>query len=269
MEVLMYNCPRCQNPFEKGTKYCPKCGCNLELEFIINPVCAKCGKHYSDGTKYCEADGSKLTTEEKLIPKCIRCGTVYPVGTKFCPIDGGAVIPEAFRNTQNTISNFSGSGSIYPKAPLGSRFGAYLLDGLFGFLLSIPSIFLIIGGISSATNYYSGRDAGLGLIILGILFSALPIIYGCIKDGLGEGQSWGKKIVGLMVINLDNNTPCTMGKSFLRALISGLIVAVPYLNLLTMWIEPIMVLATDDGRKAADKVANTQVIDIIHYKRSN
>jgi uncharacterized RDD family membrane protein YckC/RNA polymerase subunit RPABC4/transcription elongation factor Spt4 len=265
----MYSCPRCQNLFEKGTKYCQKCGCNLELEFIFNPVCPKCGKHYSDGTKFCEVDGSKLTTEEKLIPKCIRCGAVYSSETKFCPIDGGAVIPEAFRNTQNLISNFSRSSSFYPKAPLGSRFGAYLLDGLFGLLLAIPSLIFIIGGISSSASYYSRRDEGIGLIIIGVLFLALPIVYGLIKDGLGEGQSWGKKIVGLMVVNLDNNTPCNKGKSFLRALISGLIVAVPYLNLLTMWIEPIMVLATDDGRKVADKVANTQVIDINHFKRSN
>ena len=265
----MYSCPRCRSPFEKGTKFCQKCGCNLEQEFIFNPICPKCGKHYPDGIKFCEIDGAKLTSEEKLIPKCVRCGTVYSSEIKFCPVDGGAVIPEAFRNTLDIISKFSGSSSFYPKAPLGNRFIASLLDGLIGFLLSIPSLIFLITGISASSNYYSSADEGIGLIILGVFFLALPIAYGCIKDGLGEGQSPGKKIVGLMVVNLDNNTPCNKGKSSLRYLISSLIVIVPYLNILTMWIEPIMVLVAEDGRKVADKVANTQVIDINNFKRSN
>jgi len=84
------------------------------------------------------------------------------------------------------------------------------------------------------------------------------LIYNSIKDGLGQGQSWGKKKLDLMVVNLDNNTPCDKKKSFFRNFISGLVFIIPFVGWL---IESIMVLVTEDGRKLGDKAANTQVID--------
>jgi uncharacterized RDD family membrane protein YckC len=278
----MFTCPKCQTPFEAGTKYCSGCGLNLESEFLINPVCPKCRNHYPDGTKYCDTDGSRLTTEDKLIPKCVRCGTEYAEGIRFCPVDGGAVIAEAFRQYQQQSPDisFTASGSlqVYPKANMGSRFVAMLLDGLIGFALAIPAIIcLVVGIVMAASNGYTYDESGnsyrnpisagfIGFIILGVFLMILPAIYGFIKDGLGKGQSIGKKVMGLMVVHLDDNTPCTKGRSALRQLISTLINIVPYLNFLTMWIEPIMVLATDDGRKAADFAAHTQVIELQHYK---
>jgi uncharacterized RDD family membrane protein YckC len=86
----------------------------------------------------------------------------------------------------------------------------------------------------------------------------VPLVYAFIKDGLGEGQSWGKKAVGLMVVYLPNNSACSKGQSSLRCLIGSLLGIIPFIGWL---IEPIMVLATEDGRRLADKVANTQVID--------
>ena len=46
-----YNCPRCNTEFTTGTKFCQACGCNLELEFIENPVCPKCHKTFPAGSK--------------------------------------------------------------------------------------------------------------------------------------------------------------------------------------------------------------------------
>ncbi|MGE0825372.1 MAG: zinc ribbon domain-containing protein [Candidatus Binatia bacterium] len=89
----MYACPRCQAPFEKGTKFCARCGCNLEEEFLFAPVCPKCGKQFADGTKYCDTDGAILTTAEKQVPRCVTCGKEYPADVKFCPDDGGQILP--------------------------------------------------------------------------------------------------------------------------------------------------------------------------------
>jgi uncharacterized RDD family membrane protein YckC len=277
----MHNCPKCQTPFEPGTRFCSGCGLNLESEFLINPICPKCRTHYPDGTKYCDTDGARLTTEDKLIPKCVRCGTEYPEGVRFCPVDGGAVIAEAFQQFQPQSQNISytpsGAMQAYPKASMGSRFVAMLLDGFIAFGLAIPAIICLVIGIVMASNRctydeygnsYSNYSGSVFIlfIVLGALLFILPMIYSFIKDGLGKGQSIGKKAMGLMVVHLDDNTPCTKGRSALRQLISSLINIVPYLNILTMWIEPIMVLATEDGRKAADFAAHTQVIELQHYK---
>ena len=88
---MSYNCPKCGNEFEKGTKFCQTCGCNLELEYIENPVCPKCKTSYPTNTKFCVNDGSKLVRQQDLIPKCVICNTSYSDDIKFCPRDGGEV----------------------------------------------------------------------------------------------------------------------------------------------------------------------------------
>ena len=260
---MNYNCPKCSNEFEKGTKFCQTCGCNLELEHIENPVCPKCKTSYPTNTKFCVNDGSKLVRQQDLIPKCVICNTTYSDDIKFCPRDGGEVkIIQTRQFSQTTYGQTQsnqrfGANQKYPKASLGNRFLASLLDGLISTGLSIPAIIFFALGMAKADNYYD-KDGAIGLFFIAFLFYIIPLVYNFIKDGLGQGQSWGKKALDLMVVNLDNNAPCDKGKSFFRNFISGLVAIIPFVGWL---IEPIMVLATEDGRKLGDKAANTQVID--------
>lgn len=309
----MYNCPKCGALFEAGTKYCSKCGCHMEAEFIIDPICPKCGNLFASGTKFCNLDGSALVSHAGLLHRCGNCGKEYSRDVQYCPLDGGRVITAAHAGAHaasagNYSSNaasadpasaytadgpamYSSNGSYspassavavtYPKAPLGSRLGAYILDVLFMLLMSLPAIICVAIGFASfyagnqeyADYEYSYQSSeisgdGLGMLFLGLILLIIPLIYGLIKDGLGKGQSWGKRITGLMVVNLYTNKPCSKGRSALRYIITTLIVCIPYLNLLTMWIEPVMVLAKDDGRKAADIVASTMVIKADDYRPS-
>ncbi len=257
----MYNCPTCNSPFELGTKFCPKCGCNLEESFIINPICPICHKTYPAGSSFCSADGAKLVSPEKLTPKCVICGTQYSSETKFCPKDGGAVIPEALRYAKK--GNVNTYTSLYlNKASLGSRFVASLLDGLICAGLSIPAIiFYVIGMAYVSHSYYGSTDysGSVFFFFLAFILYIIPLVYIFIKDGLGEGQSWGKKAMEIKVINVSDNSNCTKGTSALRALISWLINLIPFVGWL---IEPIMVIATSDGRRLADKAAGTMVVNI-------
>lgn len=256
----MYNCPTCNTPFELGTKFCPKCGCNLEESFILTPVCPTCHKSYPAGSLYCTVDGAKLVSPEKLTPKCVICGTQYSAETKFCPKDGGAVIPEALRYAKGNIDIHS--TTYLNKASLGSRFVAYLLDGLICVGLSIPSgIFYAIGMANVTHGDYGSTDysGSVFFFFLAVLLYIIPLVYTFIKDGLGEGQSLGKKAMDIKVINLSDKSNCTKGRSALRALISWLLNLVPFIGWL---IEPIMVIATSDGRRLADKAAGTMVVNI-------
>lgn len=260
---MSYNCPKCGCEFEKDTKFCQTCGCNLELEYIENPVCPKCKTSYPTNTKFCVNDGSKLVRQQDLIPKCVICNTSYSDDIKFCPRDGGEVKIILSRQFSQPIYGQTQSyqkfrtNQKYPKASLGNRFLASLLDGLISLSLSIPAIIFFAIGMAKADSYYD-KDGAIGLFFIAVLFYIIPLVYNFIKDGLGQGQSWGKKALDLMVINLDNNAPCDKGKSFFRNFISGLVAIIPFVGWL---IEPIMVLATEDGRKLGDKAANTQVID--------
>ncbi|MFQ3574050.1 MAG: hypothetical protein SNJ53_05400 [Thermodesulfovibrionales bacterium] len=118
----MINCPKCSTGLQEETRFCPRCGCDIAKEYLIEPVCPKCEKQFPDGTKFCDVDGSQLTTKEKLIPRCVKCGKDYPKGVRYCPNDGGEVIPEAFR--QNLFGIDSAAFEV------GKRFDAEAINNL-------------------------------------------------------------------------------------------------------------------------------------------
>lgn len=264
---MINNCPKCGNEFERGIKFCQSCGCNLTLEFIENPICPQCKTSYTTNTKFCVNDGSKLVSRQDLIPKCVICNTSYSEEIKFCPIDGGEVkimISRQFGQPNFTYPQYSHRLFInqkYPKASISNRFLASLIDGLISLGLGIPAIIFFIFGFNKLSSY-NENDGAVGLIFTGFLFYLIPITYTLIKDGLNQGQSFGKKSLNLMVVNLETNKPCDKGKSFFRNLISGIIIIIPFVGWL---IEPILVLVTEDGRKLGDKAASTQVIDLKNF----
>ena len=261
---MNFNCPTCGTGFTKGTKFCQKCGNNLELESIETPICPHCKKTYTVGTKFCIVDGTRLVRPEDLMPRCTICNKQYSEEIKFCSEDGGQVkvitIPFQTSTYGSQQRFYTFSNRKYPKASLGNRFLAALLDGLIMAALSIPAILTLVWGMEKSKTYNNG-GAG-GLIFIAVLLYLLPLIYHLFKDGLGQGQSWGKRSVDLMVVNLDNNWPCNIGKSFIRNIISVLVAIIPFIGWL---IEPIMVIVTEDGIKLGDKAANTQVIELKNF----
>ena len=110
----------------------------------------------------------------------------------------------------------------FPKASVGKRFLAHLLDGLFTALLAL--LFIIPG-----------------------------VVYYLIKDGLKGGQSWGNRIMGLKVMHLDTGAPCTKLESMLRAVF----LSVGPINL----VEVAMVIFDKRGQRLADKIINTNVVE--------
>jgi uncharacterized RDD family membrane protein YckC len=152
-----------------------------------------------------------------------------------------------------------GPGGVwhYPKARLGARFVAYLIDTWIGIFM--PVIASLIGFIGS-----HGRFSALnGLLLVSSIVWA--IYYNFTKDAHDNGRSIGKRAMGLMVVNIKTNLPCSVGESSLRALMLGLLNAVPMVGSL---IEPIVVCAQQDGRRLGDMAAGTQVIDARLYDPS-
>lgn len=165
--------------------------------------------------------------------------------------------------------------ALYTKTPLFRRFVASFIDGMISAVAYLPGVVLLImahpiilskayptifGDVSTesqldADNILWATLIGLALIVIGFW-------YFFAKDGLGRGQSWGKRAMDLMVVNVKTNKPCTKGKSFIRALVSTGLGLIPYIGWL---IEPIAVLADDDGRRLGDKVAGTMVIQTNEY----
>jgi uncharacterized RDD family membrane protein YckC len=277
-------CPKCLNAFTQKTKFCKVCGCNLEQELIETPTCPKCNTTYSSDVKFCINDGIKLVHPDKLIPECSVCKKKYTNGAKFCPLDGGAIkldddilkmkvndtqkenkdskIQENISTPQQPITN---GPRKYDKAPNGKRFLAYLLDTMIIIVLYLPSLYLLYDFYYRFLYYhYADYDYQFqGKFLLGLVLLIFPIGYALIKDGIGEGQSYGKRALDLMVVNVSDNRPCTKPNSMGRNLVFSIIGGIPYVGAL---LEIIMVFANPEGRKLSDLIAGTQVIEKNSYQ---
>lgn len=205
---------------------------------------------------------------------CPICKNSYPPDVKFCVNDGARLIAEAdpaavvepeiynpFEPKKNIPSTGNRtSGQVYQKASVGNRLLAALLDALIFAGLLIPgSIALLVAFLLAYDNQ---EEAAIALCILGALLLLIPLGFQLMKDGFGVGQSPGKKALNVMVVDLDTNMPCNKQKSCIRNVVMLLTGLVP---LIGSFIEPVMVLATNDGRRLGDRAANTMVIDKNEY----
>jgi uncharacterized RDD family membrane protein YckC len=131
------------------------------------------------------------------------------------------------------------SASMGNYAGFWSRFGAYFIDGLIGFVFSLP------GQIIAA----AGADAiGLLLQLAGTI--AFIVLY-CRK--VSQGQSWGQKITGVKIVNATTGTSLSAGMVFVRELAKIVSAIVCYLGFLWM-------LWDKDKQTWHDKMLTTVVV---------
>lgn len=145
----------------------------------------------------------------------------------------------------------------YPKAPSTERFGAYIIDRIIAFG---P---VIVAGIFDSLFHFAKSDATRFINVFAML--AWAIYYTLTKDGHGNGQSVGKKLCRLLVIDVHTGEPCGLGQSIGRAIVAVLFGVIPLLGWL---VEPIAVIGSDDGRRIGDRAAGTQVIPSSVYEAS-
>jgi uncharacterized RDD family membrane protein YckC len=116
--------------------------------------------------------------------------------------------------------------SAYAPAELGKRVLAAIIDGLIGIAAGS------LGGIPG-------------------------LLYVLLRDGIFDGRSVGKKVMGLRVINVVTGQPCDFKASAIRHALS----AIPCVNVLYGIAEIYMVLTQPDRRRFGDKWADTMVIE--------
>ena len=162
----------------------------------------------------------------------------------------------------DTYKPAAGARSMpYPKADYGKRLVAFIIDVVIAYIPPVVMTFIInlviMRDLTRSTDPFSGPSPLLALapLLIFVIYFA-GFIYFLIKDGLGKGQSIGKKKMGLMVVRLEDNQPCNMGNSFLRNIIISFIIP----------IEIIVALAVNEnGYRLGDMAAKTQVIEVENY----
>lgn len=151
------------------------------------------------------------------------------------------------------------TAGAYPKAPMGRRFLAYFIDGL---ISSIPiSVIGIVMPIALGVTADSYGDPPVLVMVLafggGLLAFLWAMGYTLLRDGMGQGQSPGKKMFKLMVVRLEDGEPCTKGNSLVRNLIAGVL----------SFIDIIVALFQQQGQRVGDMLAKTQVIEVSAWGR--
>jgi len=154
------------------------------------------------------------------------------------------------------LSPRTGGGLSYPKAGLGLRAFAFMVDGIINYLPLFIAFFVYT---RSVRDMFYGSSPVLFFISILLILAGIfwAWFYLLVRDGLGRGQSIGKKLFGLMVVRMDDNQPCTKANSAIRNLYAiGL-----------NFIDVIIAMVHEEGRRFGDSRLNLQVIHVQDYQR--
>ncbi|UCG90607.1 MAG: RDD family protein [Candidatus Heimdallarchaeota archaeon] len=103
--------------------------------------------------------------------------------------------------------------------------------------------------------YHPGMKAPMGerciALIIDDVINYFCCFYNFIKDGIREGQSIGKGLMGMRVVDFQTGMPATIGQSFIRNCCPGC---------LDGCCCYLVALMDQDGRRIGDQAAGTVVI---------
>lgn len=125
---------------------------------------------------------------------------------------------------------------------------------------------LLLRGVAKAIDFIIVAAAAEMIPRAGF-FAGLAYLF--ISDGLFEGRSLGKQLVGLRVISTTTGKICSVRDSILRNLvlcIGVLLWKIPLVGwifmVLILAFEFIMLLGSKEGMRLGDEIAKTTVIEI-------
>ena len=187
-----------------------------------------------------------MSTQPASAPQCCLCGNWLQFGWK--PLYGYQVCPKCH-------SNFAWKRAF---AHLIDIVAANIILGILVVAALVIGAVLIAGaGQTSSSDAAAATAMLLFMLLYGFIFLAMYAFL-LLRDGF-NGQSPGKKVLGLQVINTVTGVPIRFGDSFKR----NLILIVPVL--------PIVVavqIFTANGMRIGDEWAQTKVIWLQYADRA-
>jgi uncharacterized RDD family membrane protein YckC len=117
-----------------------------------------------------------------------------------------------------------------------------------------------LAGISEA-RFYALFAAWLAAALAGLIWL---VGYGLLRDSFGDGQSWGKRLLGLRVVHAGLGRPCGRKESLLRNLpgVASVVASIllPFVGWLLLVVEPLAVVTSPARLRIGDRWAGTHVV---------
>lgn len=151
------------------------------------------------------------------------------------------------------------------KASRGARLGAVTLDGLIGTLGLMPAYFELFRNMTAtvragnAFSIWAGLVKTGGWFILGVVW-VLTVLAINIYLMRKNGQTIGKKIVGIKVVRTDGSAVSLYRVFFLRYVVNTCFTLIPGVGALYSLVDSLMIFG-DARRCVHDHLADTIVID--------
>ena len=166
---------------------------------------------------------------------------------------------------KSAVADIRTPGDGINKAGRGARLGAVTLDGLIGTVGLLPAYFMTIKNMVAATRAGSPLTLWAGLATTGAWFF-LGVV--CVLTVLAiniylmrkNGQTIGKKIVGIKVVRTDGSPVSLYRIFFLRYVVNTCFTLIPGVGALYSLVDSLMIFG-DPRRCVHDYLADTIVID--------
>ena len=195
-------------------------------------LCVACGGEVPVGSRFCPRCGRATPTAEEAVaggdtaptappprpptmpppppppppPSFVAGAGAYPPPPSGYP---GAYPPPQYGAT-------SGGPVTYGLASFGQRVGGFLIDGFIQWAIVIVGV--IIAGITAPEATFDNPDpgpGGLGTLVMMVCWLA-SVAYPIYFEGRPDGQTPGKKAVGIRVVRKDNGAPLGYGLAVAR-----------------------------------------------------
>ena len=170
----------------------------------------------------------------------------YPPPNPFAQAAAPPPGSTSFSATQPKPPQFYGS---YPKAGLVGRLGAALIDSVIASAFFGPASLLLIAALLDRSS----------IVLASVAFGVAAIwslAYSLGRDAFG-GASWGRQIVGQVVVSRETGAPASFGATIVRQFILQVLNLIPGIGSL---VEPVLVLVDGSGLRLGDRAAGTQVV---------
>lgn len=235
-------CPECARLNALDANFCAGCGRKIADVEAAAPVifCSRCGRENSRQNRFCVGCGAGL-------------GVISPVYANA----GDAYAPPYENDSAGVHYGTEEKKWRYPRASISNRVLATLTDWALYAAVLFLAMFLVT--LLDFRGRYSEQSISAAGVALLIFCGMVMTFYLFFKDGLGNGQSFGKRLWGLMVVRVKDNQPCKFSGSVLRSLAF----LIPY----SLLFELALICADDRGVRVGDRFAGTQVIEKKLYKQ--